>query len=440
MADELSYTPLGELCDPERGITYGIVKVGEFVPGGVTVIRGGDIRNGRIVFDAEKSVTEEVSRQFQRTILKGGEIVINLIAEPGHTAIVPPEFAGANVSRDVGVIPLNPTVDHRYVDYYLKSPMAIQWLTSRLQGSVTQKINLGTLKELPIPTPPLEEQSAIAHILGTLDDKIELNRRMNQTLEAMAGAIFKSWFVDFDPVRAKAEGRHSGSPKHIADLFPDRLEDSKLGKIPAGWEVKSIGDIAERVGMGPFGSSIKVETFVPEGVPVISGQHLNGLMLEDNGFNFVTPEHAERLSNSNVRRDDIIFTHAGNIGQVAFIPEGSRYERYVISQRQFFMRCDLSQVTPSFIGLYFKSPEGQHRLLANTSSSGVPSIARPVTYLRTIELVIPPKSILDEFEKLSQPILLRFRRNFDESDVMTGLRNTLLPKLICGELRMSPRV
>jgi len=121
--------------------------------------------------------------------------------------------------------------------------------------------------------------------------------------------------------------------------------------------------------MGPFGASIKVETFVPEGVPIISGQHLHGFILEDNTFNFITREHASSLNNAVVQRGDIVFTHAGNIGQAAFIPKTSRYERYVISQRQFYMRCDLSQVTPTFVSLYFNSPEGRHRLLANTSSS-----------------------------------------------------------------------
>ena len=98
-----------------------------------------------------------------------------------------------------------------------------------------------------IPLPPRREQRAIAHILGTLDDKIELNRRMNETLEAMARALFKSWFVDFDPVRAKAEGRDPGLPKPLADLFPDRLVDSELGEIPEGWEVRCFGDVVEQV-------------------------------------------------------------------------------------------------------------------------------------------------------------------------------------------------
>ncbi len=157
------------------------------------------------------------------------------------------------------------------------------------------------------------------------------------------------------------------------------------------WREARIEEVAERVAMGPFGSSIKVETFVPSGVPVISGQHLHGSKVDDCvGFNFVSEEHADRLKNANVQRGDVIFTHAGNIGQVAFIPQSSQFERYVISQRQFYMRCDRAKVLPEFVVAYFKTPEGRHQLLANTSQVGVPSIAQPVTYLRTIEIPLPP--------------------------------------------------
>jgi len=156
------------------------------------------------------------------------------------------------------------------------------------------------------------------------------------------------------------------------------------------WSRLRIDQVAEKVAMGPFGSSIKVSTFVPIGVPVISGQHLHGTRLEDSEYNFITPEHAEKLKNANVYRGDVIFTHAGNIGQVAYIPPCSKYDRYVISQRQFFMRCNKTLIKPSFVTYYFKTHEGQHKLLANSSPSGVPSIAQPVTYLRSIEIPVPP--------------------------------------------------
>ena len=151
--------------------------------------------------------------------------------------------------------------------------------------------------------------------------------------------------------------------------------------------------LPKRLAMGPFGSSIKVETFVPEGVPIISGQHLHSSRVDDGpDFNFISHEHAQRLSNANVMRGDIILTHRGTIGQVAYIPEHSQFDRYVVSQSQFYIRCNKSKAVPEFVTMYFRSPEGQHQLLANTSQVGVPSIAQPVTYLRTIE--IPPSASL----------------------------------------------
>jgi type I restriction enzyme S subunit len=157
------------------------------------------------------------------------------------------------------------------------------------------------------------------------------------------------------------------------------------------WRTARIEEVAKRLAMGPFGSSIKVETFVPEGVPVISGQHLHGWRVDGSaGFNFITPEHAEKLRNANVRRGDVIFTHRGTIGQVSYIPSSSAYDRYVVSQSQFFLRPDLNKALPEYLVAYFRSPEGQHKLLANTSQVGVPSIAQPVTYLRSIEIPLPP--------------------------------------------------
>lgn len=181
------------------------------------------------------------------------------------------------------------------------------------------------------------------------------------------------------------------------------------------WQTVRVEDIAEKIAMGPFGSNIKIETFVATGVPVISGAHLRNIRMEDGDFNFVTAEHAERLKNSNVFRGDVIFTHAGNIGQVAYIAPNSQYDRYVISQRQFYLRCDLKKAEPAFISYFFRSAEGQHKLLANASQTGVPSIARPSSYLKTIELALPPlseqRAIAHILGTLDDKIELNRRRN-----------------------------
>jgi type I restriction enzyme S subunit len=332
-------------------------------------------------------------------------------------------------------------------------------------GSATPILNKGHFSNVNILLPSKNDQNAIVDILRSIDDKIELNRQINQTLEEMAQAIFKSWFVDFEPVKAKIEAKANGQDperaamcaisgktdaeldllphdqlaqlRATAALFPDELTDSELGLAPKGWEVKTVEDLSTIVAMGPFGSNIKVSTFVNEGVPVISGTHLNGTLLEDSEFNYVTESHAERLKKSVVYRGDVIFTHAGSIGQVAYIPDKSKYEKYVLSQRQFYMRPDSDQISSLFIVQYFKSHIGQHNLLANTSQVGVPSISRPVSYLRTIKLVVPGKELSDIYDGVVRPLHTAYTGNINQEKTLIVLRDTLLPKLLSGEIELA---
>jgi len=167
------------------------------------------------------------------------------------------------------------------------------------------------------------------------------------------------------------------------------------------WTIQRLDDLAEKVAMGPFGSSIKVETFTPNGIPIISGQHLHDISLTEDSFRFISEAHATKLKNANVYRGDVIFTHAGTIGQVSYIPENSCYERYIISQRQFYLRCNQKKILPQFVVYFFKSPVGRHKLLANASQVGVPSIARPTTNIRSIEMPVPP---IREQEKIIEVI------------------------------------
>ena len=181
-----------------------------------------------------------------------------------------------------------------------------------------------------------------------------------------------------------------------------------------------IADIAEKVAMGPFGSNIKVETFVPAGVPIISGAHLKGFYVEEDSFNYITEEHAQRLKNSIVYPGDIIFTHAGTVGQAAMIPYDCHYPFYMISQRQFYLRCDKKRVIPEYLVYYFHSHEGQGKLLSNVSQVGVPSIAQPSSFLKTIEVPLPSLEtqrrivgILDSFTKKIE-VNNQINRNLEE--------------------------
>ena len=204
------------------------------------------------------------------------------------------------------------------------------------------------------------------------------------------GEIERDYVVLVEGKRADAaDSTASGPPPSSlsSGAGPEKDDERR------GWRRLKIDDLAEKVAMGPFGSSIKVETFTPSGVPIISGQHLHGFRVNDDAkFNFISEEHAGRLRGANVQRGDVVFTHRGNIGQVAYIPENSRYERYIVSQSQFYLRPRPSEAIPEYITAYFKTPQGRHDLLANTSQVGVPSIAKPVTYLRSVEIPVPPLS------------------------------------------------
>ncbi|MFH1244206.1 MAG: N-6 DNA methylase [bacterium] len=208
-------------------------------------------------------------------------------------------------------------------------------------------------------------------------------------------------------------------------------------EYPEDWETERVENLAERVGIGPFGSSIKVETFVKTGIPIISGQHLNHFFLEDLDYNFITEEHARRLRNSIVKRGDIILTHAGNIGQVSFIPTSSKYKEYIISQRQFYIRCDASKIVPEFLTYYLRSPLGQHSLLSNRTQTGVPSISRPVTNIRN--LLVPLPSI-DEQKRIVQTIIAIDSLNDLNRKMNTTfekIEKSLIPRLMSGKLRVN---
>jgi len=235
---------LTDLVDRSRGICYGIVQPGKHDSSGTPMINSKDIVSGVAPKDIEFRVSNDIHRQYKRSTIQGGEILLTLVgANFGQVGIAPVEMVGYNCSRAVGVIPISESP--LYVSLCLRGSLCRRFMDNWANTTAQPTFNLKDVEKLPIPIPPINERNAIAHILGTLDDKIELNRKTNETLEAMAKALFKSWFVDFDPVRAKAEGRPTGLPAEISDLFPGSFEDSELGEIPSGWRDGEIQDIAE---------------------------------------------------------------------------------------------------------------------------------------------------------------------------------------------------
>ena len=154
------------------------------------------------------------------------------------------------------------------------------------------------------------------------------------------------------------------------------------------YKTYKIADLIEEIAMGPFGSNIKVECFVDEGVPVLNGSNVDGFALSEKEFRYVTPEKAASLKKANASRGDVVITHRGTLGQIVYIPQNSKYEQYVISQSQFRVRCN-EKILPEYMVYYFHTNIGQHKLLSNASQVGVPALARPSSTFQQIEIDVP---------------------------------------------------
>lgn len=259
-----------ELLADDRGISVGVMYPGEHEPNGVPLIKAGDIQNSVLSTQIDSRISRAVHQEYKRTALEGGELLITLVGTPGQCVIIPKKMAGWNAARALAVVRLKDPNDAQFFRYAFQNPITQHLVREWCNTTVQATLNLREIKELPLPWPPAPKRRHIAHILGTLDDKIELNRQMNRTLEAMARALFKSWFIDFDPVRAKMEGRQpTGLAPETAALFPDRLVDSELGLIPEGWEVKPLGDVFNvEWGCSPPGDSYNDNG---EGLPFFQG-------------------------------------------------------------------------------------------------------------------------------------------------------------------------
>ena len=304
-------------------------------------------------------------------------------------------------SNDVLVFRAKEGTDARFLYYVLADDAFFDYSTATSKGTKMPRGDKTAIMQYEVPHFDLPIQKKIAGILADIDDKIALNSNINKNLLQQAIALYE----------------------HL-------LQEAE-------WSTVTILDVAKKVAMGPFGSNIKISTFVPEGVPIISGNHLRGYFLEEPEFNYITEEHAERLKNSIVFPHDIIFTHAGNIGQVAMIPDGCKYDRYVLSQRQFYLRCDEAKVVPEFLLLFFHSASGQHELLSYANQTGVPSIAQPASNLKKIPFKCPPMQEQLMWQEQVHPLLSHYLNNRLENERLSSLRDTLLPKLMSGELDVS---
>lgn len=284
------------------------------------------------------------------------------------------------------------------------------------------------------------ERHTISHILGTLDDKIELNRQMNKTLEAITQALFKSWFVDFDPVRTKMEGRWRrgeslpGLPEDFWDLFPDNLVDSELGKIPDGWEPTLLGkELAELVsGSRPKGGAVK------SGIPSIGAENVIGLGHYDfSKEKYVPVEFFEKLKTkgANLRHGDVLLYKDGaKIGRKTYFDQGFPHSQCAVNEHVFILRMQKPELQ-RYLFFWLDQHWVTQEIISLNSNSAQPGINQ--VGVRSIPFLLPNLDLVSKFDKKIVQLIHRLFTNCLESRRLATTRDTLLPRLVSGELSVN---
>jgi type I restriction enzyme S subunit len=393
------------------------------------------LRNGRIELASARRISREHYLDWTRKAKpRAFDVVLSRRCNPGETAFVPPEWEFA-VGQNLVLLRADGTKVY---------PPFLRWLVRGSEwweqigkflnvGAVFDSLRCADVPNFELHIPPMEDQHAIAQILGTLDDKIELNRRMNKTLEAMARALFKSWFVDFDPVRAKAEGRNPGLPKPLADLFPDSFEDSKLGEIPRGWKVEPLEMHFEAVrgvsykgsGLSNFGLPLHNLNSVYEG---------GGYKYE--GMKYYTGEYREQhlaepgdviVANTEQGHDRLL------IGYAAIVPR--QFAHGIFSHHIYRLRPRRrSYLTRQFLTFLMNWPQ-MHDIVSGYANGTTVNML-PLDGVQKPEFVVPPEAIIRHFDVFGRLAQERAECSVQQAGMLAGLRDALLPKLISGELRI----
>ncbi len=401
MGSEWREVTLSEVADE---ITVGFVgtMANEYLESGVPFLRSLNVDPYIINTDDLKYISQKFHTRLSKSKLKPGDVVIVRTGKPGTAAVVPEWLQDANCS-DLVVVRPGPGLHARFLAYYVNSA-ACDHIEAHTVGAVQQHFNIGSAKQLVMTLPPLAEQRAIAGVLGALDDKIAANRRLSGTLEALARRLFRSWFVDFDPVVAKAAGRRPvGVPAAAAKLFPAAFADSPLGPIPQGWQACRWGDIATL----EYGKALRTHG---DGADTYRVYGTNGPI----GW------HSESLSDG----EGIVIGRKGAYRGVHYSPHP-----FFVIDTAFYLK----PVAPLTIKwAYYEI--SQNDINSMDSGSAIPSTSRADFY--SLDVCLPPEPILAAFESIVLPLFTRQQMAERQSRTLASLRDALLPRLLSGELRV----
>ena len=389
---------LGELT--ERKIGYGIVQPGESTIGGVPVIKVNNIISGLNSIQDLDTTHPENDQKYRKTRLNGGEIIISVVGTIGKTAIVPMDFKGCNLVRATALIDIKDPILSRWVKYYIDSPKGQSYINGNLNTTVQPTLNIKSLVEMPIPFYGWEYAEKVVAILSKIDDKIENNRKINDNLEQQAQALYKSWFIDFEPF------------KHCEFI------ESEFGLIPEAWRVGALSDLAEiTMGQSPSGKSYN--------------ENGDGMLFYQGRAEFGDRYPSIRLYTTEPSRiaeqNSVLLSVRAPVGDTNIA-----YNKCCIGRGLASIKA--KHGFNSFIFYMIKSLKDQFDLY-NGEGTVFGSINRDS--LNSMKVIVPSNDVINDFEKIVAPLDLKYKCLFNENLLLTQQRDTLLPKLMSGELKIN---
>lgn len=388
--------------------------------------------HGRVISDTHQHTNDLGIANSSARILPANTVCLSRTASVGYVVVMGRPMA---TSQDFVNWVCSDAIDWRFLKYVLLAERSA--FLRFASGTTHQTIYFPEVKAFHVCLPPLTEQRAIVQILGTLDDKIELNRRMSDALEAMAQALFKSWFVDFDPVRARTDGRRVGFAKRLDDLFPARFVDSQLGELPEGWRTSTFGDEARRRGgriqTGPFGSQLHASDYVAEGIPVVMPKDLSRRRVSAFDIARVGISDTERLSRHQLELGDIVYSRRGDVEQHGLI--GAAEVGWLCGTGCLLVRLGPKWLSPLYASLWLDQGNIRAWIVQHAIGATMPNLNTDI--LSRVPLLVPSDAVLQAFDEIAKPLHDRVVKSDEQSRTLAVLRDTLLPKLVSGELRIN---
>jgi type I restriction enzyme S subunit len=428
---EVATVPLSDLCETNRRITYGIVQPGKLHHAGIPIVRVNNFRGHRLDLSERLHVAPEIEANYKRSRPKPGDLLISLVGSIGQVAIAPPEITGWNIARAVGLVPVKDRKHAEWAYYALQTPEAQSYIHRHANTTVQATFNLKDLARLPLPYPGKREREQALSVLGSLDEKIALNRRMNETLEAMAQAIFRDWFVDFGPTRRKMEGATDPvailgglilDPERAATCAPLFSAALAGNALPEGWDDATLAEVSY---LNPESWSAPNHPDQVEYVDLANTKW--GIIEETSNYNWNTaPSRARRV----VRLGDTI------IGTVR--PGNGSYS--YIGKDGLTVSTGFAVLRPKRVAwravVYCAATRSENiARLASLADGGAYPAVRP-DLVQQSPLNMPGEEILAQFGEVLSSSFALIEHSKTENSILAATRDLLLPKLMSGEIHL----